>query len=69
MDHLVARLQYNHPLHKIGVVRGDAARKYPMALMATYKLTNRLRSLASGFADPAFVRSAQFRRLLRHLTT
>lgn len=67
MDQMLLRLQFGHPLHQIGVVRGDSARKYPMALTATYVLTNRLRHMKSSFADPAFKRSGQFKRLLYHL--
>ena len=68
MDVLINTLEVNNPIHEIGVVRGNATRKYPMALTATYKLTNRLRSASSGFADPAFLRAGQFKRLFQLLT-
>jgi hypothetical protein len=69
IDQMLIRLQFGHPLHQVGVVRGDSGRKFPMALTATYVLTNRLRNMKSSFADPAFKRKGQFRRLLNHLIT
>lgn len=68
MDVLIRTLDVTNPVHEIGVVRSDARRRFPMALTATYKLTNRLRAARSGFADPSWQRSAQFKRLLKHLT-
>lgn len=68
MDVLINTISYNSPIHEIGVVRGNAGRQYPMALTATYKLTTRIRSTKSGFADPSFLRSGQFKRLLQLLT-
>lgn len=68
MDVLINTLDFKNPIHEIGVVRGNATRKYPMALTSTYKLTNRLNKASSGFADPAFLRSGQFKRLWQLLT-
>ncbi|MEM7039867.1 MAG: hypothetical protein AAF570_23035, partial [Bacteroidota bacterium] len=68
MDVLIRTLEPQNPIHEIGMVRGTATRSLPMALTSTYKLTTRLRSARSGFADPSFVRSGQFKRLLKHLT-
>ena len=68
MDVLINTLEVTNPIHEIGIVRGNATRKYPMALTATYKLTNRLRAASSGFADPAFLRAGQFKRLFQLLT-
>ena len=45
MEGMIARLRYDNPSHDFGVVKSNAARKYPMALTATYNLTNRLRHL------------------------
>lgn len=68
MDVLINTLDAKNPVHEIGVVRGNATRKYPMALTSTYKLTNRLNKASSGFADPSFLRSGQFKRLWQLLT-
>lgn len=69
MDVLIRTIKKpNNPIHEIGVVRSTAKRHYPLALTATMKLTGRLAKTKSGYADPAFVRTGQFRRLLQHLT-
>ena len=68
MDVLLRTLDSKNPIHQIGVVRSNAQRQYPMALTSTYKLTTRIRSAKSGFADPAWMRGGQFKRLLKHLT-
>lgn len=68
MDVLIRTLDIRNPLHEIGCVRSTAKRHYPLALTATMKLTERLGKAKSGFADPAFLRTGQFRRLLHLLT-
>ncbi len=68
MDVLINTLDVTNPLHEIGIVRGNSSRRYPMALTATYKLTNRLQNSPSGIADPSFLRSGQFKRLFQLLT-
>lgn len=68
MDVLMRTMDSQSPIHQIGVVRSNAQRQFPMALTATYKLTTRIRSAKSGFADPAWMRGGQFKRLLKHLT-
>ena len=68
MDVLINTLDVDNPLHEIGIVRGNSTRRYPMALTATYKLTTRLQNAPSGIADPAFLRSGQFKRLYQLLT-
>jgi hypothetical protein len=69
MDVLIRTMDVRNPIHEIGVVRSTSQRHYPLALTSTYKLTQRLLNARSGFADPAFVRGAQFKRLLRLLTS
>jgi|GEM_PF-3054196 len=68
MDILINTLDVKNPLHEIGIVRGRSSRRYPMALTATYKLTNRLIHTPSGIADPSFLRNGQFKRLFQLLT-
>jgi hypothetical protein len=68
MDVLIRTLDVKSPIHEIGVVRSTAKRQYPLALTATMKLTGRISKTKSGFADPAFLRTGQFKRLLHHLT-
>jgi hypothetical protein len=69
MDVLIRTLDVSrNPVHEVGVVRSTAKRQFPLALTATMKLTGRLNKTKSGFADPAFLRTGQFRRLLQHLT-
>jgi hypothetical protein len=68
MDVLIRTIEVNNPIHEIGMVRSTAMRHYPLALTATMKLTSRISKMKSGFADPAFLRTGQFRRLLHLLT-
>ncbi len=68
MDVLINTLDVENPLHEIGIVRGNSSRRYPMALTATYKLTNRLQNSPSGIADPSFLRTGQYKRLFQLLT-
>ncbi|MEM6270142.1 MAG: hypothetical protein AAF998_11945 [Bacteroidota bacterium] len=68
MDILIRTLEIQNPIHEVGVVRSSAKRQYPLALTATYKLTTRIRAAKSGFADPAWMRGAQFKRLLHLLS-
>jgi hypothetical protein len=68
MDVLIRTLDVKNPIHEIGQVRSTASRHYPLALTATMKLTARISKTKSGFADPAFLRTGQFRRLLHLLT-
>jgi hypothetical protein len=68
MDVLIRTIRVNNPIHEIGMVRSTASRHYPLALTATMKLTSRIATTRSGFADPAFLRTGQFRRLLHLLT-
>jgi hypothetical protein len=68
MDVLIRTVQVNNPIHEIGMVRSTASRHFPLALTATMKLTSRIAKTKSGFADPAFLRTGQFRRLLHLLT-
>ena len=68
MDVLIRTIEKKNPLHEIGMVRSTAKRALPLAFTATMKLTNRLSKTKSGYADPAFLRTGQFRRLLHHLT-
>lgn len=69
MDVLIRTIQRpQNPMHEIGQVRSTAKRHYPLALTATMKLTERLNKSKSGFADPSFLRTGQFRRLLMQLT-
>jgi hypothetical protein len=68
MDVLIRTVKVNNPIHEIGQVRSTASRHYPLALTATMKLTSRIAKTKSGFADPAFLRTGQFRRLLHLLT-
>ena len=68
MDVLIRTLEFRNPIHEVGVVRSLAQRPYPLALTSTMKLTQRLGKTRSGYADQAFLRGAQFKRLLALLT-